>query len=745
MPENACQKARTYQMLIALKEAIMRQNANQWIKSVLCGLLVMALVTPAAAQQQSSSLRNRLRKIQQQNNNPKTEVQVINRPDRSSRQADDLLITPAGEMINTKDRLQKKRANTLRSRLHGLQSTPAEIVKPAEVAKPKTPVKANAPRIINPYYQNMKQVEIGSSKRQTVNQNTVQQPLKHSETSHSNQTRSLKSRLKALKQRVPVVVIENQPTTTQTDDIQPELKPIESVAPIVTTAEEPQKAFEQTLQKHQRGSSKRNPLSHQADRLTGNALLNSKGPALSVKTEGPRKMTIGRSSTYTIRVANSTVTLAEDVMVNINLPAWAQVSKVKPTYGRARTTEKNGRKVVQWQLSKMPGLGEEQLQLKIVPKSNKPFDLSVQWAYTPQVKRTQIEVQEPKLAVDLSGPQEILYGQTKVFRIKVSNPGTGDAENVVVRFLPDATGKKYVNPTKIDRLSAGSQKVVEVELTAKRAGPLNLGTVVSADGGLHAKAKWNAVVRRAKLHVDLVGERMKFSQSVATFQARIVNLGDAPAEQVVATANLPSGAKLVKCSDGGKLSPTGKQIVWQVGSLRAGASKIFRVDCQLNEPGNNRLEFTAGAETGLSAASEFITKIEAIADLKLTVNDPRGPVAVGETAVYEIHIENRGTKSAKNVQVIGFFSEGIEAFAASGAPTIHIKPGDVEFSKIEKIAPGEKLTLKIMTKATVKGTHVFRAEVHCKKPNTKLATEETTRFYGRSISSLKPMKDLKQQ
>ena len=40
------------------------------------------------------------------------------------------------------------------------------------------------------------------------------------------------------------------------------------------------------------------------------------------------------------------------------------------------------------------------------------------------------------------------------------------------------------------------------------------------------------------------------------------------------------------------------------------------------------------------------SSLEALADLKLVVNDPQGPVPVGKEATYEIHIINRGTKAA---------------------------------------------------------------------------------------------------
>ena len=47
----------------------------------------------------------------------------------------------------------------------------------------------------------------------------------------------------------------------------------------------------------------------------------------------------------------------------------------------------------------------------------------------------------------------------------------------------------------------------------------------------------------------------------------------------------------------------------------------------------------------------MVTTVEAIADLKLMVNDPQGPLPVGKEVVYEIVITNRGTREANNIDV----------------------------------------------------------------------------------------------
>ena len=121
--------------------------------------------------------------------------------------------------------------------------------------------------------------------------------------------------------------------------------------------------------------------------------------------------------------------------------------------------------------------------------------------------------------------------------------------------------------------------------------------------------------------------------------------------------------------------------------------------------------------------------MEALADLQLVINDPRGPVPVEEETTYEVLISNRGTKAAEMVDVVVFFSEGIEPISVTGG-TAKVEPGQVVFHPIEQISPGEEVVYKIAARANRSGNHVFRTEVACEAADVRLVAEESTRFYG---------------
>jgi hypothetical protein len=145
------------------------------------------------------------------------------------------------------------------------------------------------------------------------------------------------------------------------------------------------------------------------------------------------------------------------------------------------------------------------------------------------------------------------------------------------------------------------------------------------------------------------------------------------------------------------------------------------------------VEVAASAEDDLTASAVAVTQVESVANLALEVKDPGAPVPVGEETVYEIRVRNRGTKDAEGVEVIGYFSRGIEPTGAEGGAN-HIAPGQVVFVPIPTITPGAEIVLKIRARAEAPGNHVFRAEMYCKALGSRLVSEEVTLYYQDALA-----------
>ena len=460
-------------------------------------------------------------------------------------------------------------------------------------------------------------------------------------------------------------------------------------------------------------------------------LISDQSPVISVKTRGPRTIVVGKPATYVIEATNISDHDAKDVVVNVNIPTWTEMKSNSPTAGAARLQpDDRGNTVMQWTVGKLAGRGKERLTLKIVPRGSRPFDFGVTWSFNPVRSQTQIEVQEPKLDVAVVGPQDVLYGETKIYTITVSNPGTGDAENVMLQLLPLIPSEKSAGVRQLGTLRAGTRRTVEVELTARQTGRLQVRAEARADGDLNSTGQQDVFVRRAVIDLELESPEMEYAGGKARYTVRVSNTGDAIASDVVAVASLPAGATDVTTKGTGRVHPNHAQVHWELGSLRPGSVRVMEFECVLTAAGENRVDVRSVAAGNISSVTSGITLVESLADLKLVVNDPKGAIATGTDVFYEIRIMNRGTKDAKNIEVVGYFSEGIEPTAISGWAG-RVLEGQVELDNISRLGPGQEMVVRVRANASRAGNHVFRAELNCNNPETKLAHEEWTRFYGK--------------
>ena len=400
-------------------------------------------------------------------------------------------------------------------------------------------------------------------------------------------------------------------------------------------------------------------------------LFAHKGPVLSVETQGPRKIMVGKESAYEVKIINSGDVAAEDLIVFVNLPEWAEVVGTEASAGSTQIgTSAQISAPFQWKVGRLEAKSREKMSLRIVPRQSRPFDLAVRWESKPATSQTLIEVQEPKLEMQLDGPREVFYGKKETYRLKMINSGTGNAEGVTVKFVPVGAGENVQANYELGLLPAGEDKVIEVELTARQSGKLEIQVEAKGDAGIHAELTEKVLVRRAGLEIGVEGPKLQFVGTTATYVVRLGNPGNAPAKNVNFTAMLPAGLKYLGGIEGARSESNGNKLHWTTESVNPESVQTFAIKCIPNAAGVSRVEVAASAEDDLIASTFAITQVESAANLALEVKDPGGPVPVGEDAVYEIEVRNRGTKDAEGVEVVCYFSRGIEPIGADGGQTV---------------------------------------------------------------------------
>ncbi len=453
-------------------------------------------------------------------------------------------------------------------------------------------------------------------------------------------------------------------------------------------------------------------------------------PEITVETLGPARVSVGRHAEFKIVVRNRGSIEARDVTVGVGLPDWAEVQDVRGTSGHDASNENaTVEATLQWRFDAVAPRGQEELTLVLVPRRNETFDLAVRWTSAPTGAKASIEVEQPQLQMAINGPTEVSYGEQRLYKLSVSNPGNGAAENVVLHLMPLSPGDGEAVSHRIGTLKAGESTTVEVELTARQAGTLKIRTEATADGGLRSEATADVAVRRAALDVVASAPRMLFAGVPGTYEVRVRNVGDDVARNVRLTLDLPPGAKLLSASPSLRSDAKSGPLAWSFDRLAAGSEQVCVVKCSMEQGGVQQLTVAASADGDLRKTAQAATDVQAVADLALDVVDTAGPVAVGQPVVYEIKVKNRGMKGAEAIDVVAYFSEGIEPEKAEGQ-AFELQPGMVVFKTLPTVGPNQERVLKVVARATTAGNHRLRVELRSAAPQTQLSHEDSTFFYA---------------
>ncbi|MEM8946028.1 MAG: hypothetical protein AAGD11_12700, partial [Planctomycetota bacterium] len=459
-------------------------------------------------------------------------------------------------------------------------------------------------------------------------------------------------------------------------------------------------------------------------------LQTTQQPVIVSHVEGPRSILVGREATYQVTLENTSSTAAKNVAAEISVPEWAELVDAMSTSG---VVERSGNGAItgalEWKLSDLPARASQALRLRLIPRSGRPLQLGVRWSQAPVQSQAVVEVQEPKLELAISGPQEVRFGKPQRYRLTLRNPGTGTTEGVSLRLVPPGGDENSATTQQIGSLKAGEVRDIDLELTAREAGELLIRADAVADGGLNAETTKTVLCRKPELKVDWRGPDKKYAGTVAAYYFRVSNPGTAATDPVDMSVKLPAGTEFISASEGFSVDATTGVINWSLAALDAGEEQFMQLRCKIARPGANDFLVSANCnDSDLQDSKAFQTEVVALADLKLEVSDPQGPLPLGESVVYEIRVRNRGTTGAEHINIVGLFSEGIDPTTVEGAQYT-VRDGRVSFHPIKSLPAGREVVLRIHAEANQAGTHIFRTEVTCPKLDIKLAAEETTRFF----------------
>ncbi len=443
-------------------------------------------------------------------------------------------------------------------------------------------------------------------------------------------------------------------------------------------------------------------------------------PGIRVLTSGPRQVMIRQTHAYEIRVENRSSVDAEGLIIRAHIPDWGDVVGQQVSRGDVSAATEESIRNLNWRIERLAAGQSETMLVKLKASRPGTHDLDVDWTIAPQKRVVQITVQEPQLALTIDGPDEVIYGQSKTYQIRVLNPGDGIAPAVVFTLSPDSSSPQS---QKIGDIPAGKEAQFEVELTAQDLGDLKIHGLAIGDLELKAEADKTVRVLAADLEAILTGPETKYQDTEGLYQLELTNHGTTASENVIANLQLPTGVTYQGGLEGATM--TDGQLRWKIASLTPGAVRKYQFQCRLDATGTHQFTFDCKGSAAGQTNVTLDTNVEAIADLVLSIVDPQAPAPIGEDVSYQIVIRNRGSKPAMDVKAVAQFSHGIEPKQISGHVG-KVITGQVLIEPIARIDAGQEVRMTIVARAETGGHHRFRTEV--RSGDTVLVAEEATHY-----------------
>ncbi|MDR2346294.1 MAG: DUF11 domain-containing protein [Planctomycetaceae bacterium] len=480
---------------------------------------------------------------------------------------------------------------------------------------------------------------------------------------------------------------------------------------------------------------------------SNNAKRLTVSPLIEVETEGDSRVIVGRESKYRIRVRNRGGATAEQVMLTIEIPNWITFRLSELSSGASelkKENKKSNSRDLIWNIGQIEPNCEELLELLLIPQERKTIDLKILYDFRKPSTTTTIVVEEATLEMELQGPDQILWGTETTFTLWIRNIGSGDAEKVKLELLETGSAMKELT---FPVIKAGEEKAILVDVWAgKQQNSVDIN--IQATGAYDVNAKLTKKVKILRPEVTMVVEtaETQFVGSPAEFIVKIKNTGSADAKNLDLTVTIPIGAKYISSTNGGILTPQ-NHVKWTIDSLPVNSEFTSSIICTPNREGICKIDTVLKDKEDSVAQCTSVFTAEALADLRMFVESPNGPIEVGQDTVWVINVTNRGTKMASNVGLFVYCSEGLRPISTNSDKS-KIENGVVEFDLIPTISAGQTLTMKVVIKAERGGTHQIRTELLSPynadvaagkvEPQTKLSSEQTLNFYQRRGSIVSP-------
>lgn len=448
-------------------------------------------------------------------------------------------------------------------------------------------------------------------------------------------------------------------------------------------------------------------------------------PLISLRWVSHGEVNVGQECKCSLVVKNNGKAEAKDILVDAFFPRTVRLIDASPF-----PTESKDH--LSWAFEHFDAGEEKTIEITMIPAKRGDLATSATVRFT-GVASNVLKVEEPQLSVALSGPKQVMVGETVTSVVTVSNPGSGVAHDVVVHaVIPEAF--EHARGPRVEigvgSLGPGESREVRLALAAVGSGDSVIHVEARGAGSLIQRTAGTISVAAPQLAVEVTGPALRYINRHAQYAVNVHNEGAATANNVRVVHVIPEGFEFVRADKGGKFDSASGTVSWYVGRLEGGQETILAVELSAKQIGNFQHHVQVSGEHGSIANAKLDSRIDGTAALVMEVIDLDDPVEVGAETAYEIRIRNEGSKAAQSVRLDCELPQGLAVIDTTGPSEHRVEKGLLQFRPIDELPAGAKTVYRVKIAGKIPGNLRMRARLTSNASNEPLVVEELTKFYA---------------
>ncbi len=444
-----------------------------------------------------------------------------------------------------------------------------------------------------------------------------------------------------------------------------------------------------------------------------------------IEKTAPAEIQIGKAAKFVIRVRNTGSAVAQGVEIHDTIPQGTQLIDTTP---QAKRGPQGG---LVWELGALKPGEEQKAELQLMPTAEGEIG-SVATVHFRAEASVRTVATKPMLKMEVVGPNKVMRGDEAIFRIKLSNPGTGAATGVIVsETVPKGLAHRSGSALEFEvgTLKPGESRELELSLTAAVAGRVMNVIAAQGDGNLESESETQLEVVAPQLQVSMTGPKRRYLERNAQHNISVSNPGTASAKDVDLVAVLPKQLKFVEANNGGQFDAASHSVYWSLEELPPQETGTVTLTTLPIEPGDAKLLIKSKAQQGLADEREEVVTIEGLAAINFQLSDVSDPIEAGGQTAYEVRVTNPGSKAASNVRLVALLPRQMKAISADGPVRYKIEGQRVVFEPLKQLAPKANTSFTIKVQAVEPGDLRVQVQVSTDEIPEPVTKEENTRVY----------------